>query len=201
MMLSLVFPDHKCHWISPVRHSVAQIAFTTQKCCPCGSSSSFTAASLSIRGGASLYTTQQPLIFIPRIKPTWPLQNQHPPPHNPTTMTKMILMHREAGGLVQPISTHRRRGSAVIYMLMVLVETRRTGPGQGATLCCWWRRFLREQRSTAPTTPQCGKPSAGPHLVQPAGPFTHCLIRRVCWTLLLLFSGAQTLPGLFSNTN
>ncbi len=66
--------------------------------------------------------TEQPLIFKPRIKPTWPLHNQQPPPHNPTTMNKMILIHREAGGLLQPISIHRRRGSAVIYMLMVLVE-------------------------------------------------------------------------------
>lgn len=46
-------------------------------------------------------------------------------------MKKMILMHREDGGLVQPISTHRRRGSAVIYMLMVLVKAMRAGPGQG----------------------------------------------------------------------
>lgn len=132
---------------------------------------------------------------------TWPLHNQHPPPHNPTTMKKMILVHREAGGLVQPISTHRRRGSAVIYMLMVSVEAMEMGPGQGATLWCTLRMFLRVH-SAAQTNPVVWKPSAGPHLVQPAGPFTHCLSRFVCWTLLLLFfSGTQTPPGLFSNTN
>lgn len=63
------------------------------------------------------------------------------PSYNPTTMYKIILMHREASGPVQPI-TCRQRGSAVIYMLMVLLEGMKTG--QGAMLCCQLRRFSRE---------------------------------------------------------
>lgn len=70
--------------------------------------------------------------------------------------------------------------------------------GQGAMLCCQLRRFLRDH-STAHTTSGCGKPSAGPHLVQPASPFTHCLIRCVMVLLLLLFSGTRTLPDLFKH--
>lgn len=51
-------------------------------------------------------------------------------------------MHREAGGLWQPISTHWWRGSAVINMLILLVEAMTMGPGQGATLWCWLRRLM-----------------------------------------------------------
>lgn len=74
-------------------------------------------------------------------------------------MNKTILMHREGGGLVQPIS-RRPRGSAVIYMLMLLLEGMKTG--QGVTLCCQWRRFSRD-RSTV-------------RGVQPASLETHLLV-------------------------
>lgn len=47
-----------------------------------------------------------------------------------------------------------RRGSAVIYMLMALVEAMRTR--QGATLCCQLRRAWRD-RSASQTTTGCGK--------------------------------------------
>lgn len=63
------------------------------------------------------------------------------PSYNPTTMDKTILMHREARGPAQPL-TCRQRGSAVIYMLMVLLEGVKTG--QGGMLCCQLRGFLRE---------------------------------------------------------
>lgn len=70
----------------------------------------------------------------------------------------------------------------------------RMGPEQGVgpCLCCrdgffsslfWWH---------IATPLQWGKPSAGPHLVHSVSPFTHCLLRRVDWTLLLIRSESNT---------
>ena len=83
------------------------------------------------------------------------------------------------------------------------------GRDRGPRPRCKLRRIFEGATARHTQTLGVEKPSAGPHLVQPASPFTHCLIRRVCWTLLLVlllllllfFSGTQTLPGLFSNTN
>jgi len=56
-------------------------------------------------------------------------------------MRKIILIHRETGGLEQPISTHRRRGSAVIYMLMVWRRWE-WGRGRGPRCVASWGVFF-----------------------------------------------------------
>lgn len=124
---------------------------------PWESSTSFSVSSLSGMNSVNLYSTT-PLIFKPWITPTWPLHNQHPPPQNPTTMKKMILMHRETGGLLQPISIHRQRGSAVIYMLMVLVENGARAGGHAVLLVK--EAFEGSQRGT----------------------YNHFVWKTICWT-------------------
>lgn len=114
----------------------------------------------------------------------------HTHTHNPTTMHKTILMHREARGLAQPI-TCRRRGSAVIYMLMVLLEGMKTGPGGsaggGAVGPCWdasWGGFRGTAAQSRAYNQWAWKPicwsSSGP-----PSPFTRCLIGRAGCTLPL----------------
>lgn len=112
----------------------------------------------------------------------------------------MILMHREAGGLFHPISTHGRRGPALICMLMVSVEAMTMGARRGGHAVQQVKAFFfflwgTEQPSRSNPT-WCGKASAGPHLVQPAGPFTHCLIRRASSSSL---PGADTVGRLFKH--
>lgn len=56
----------------------------------------------------------------------------------------------------------------------------------------------QHRSSAAQTITGCIKPSAGPRLVQPARPFTHCSIRHL--KVFLLFSSATwSLPALFKH--
>lgn len=53
---------------------------------------------LSIRRGVSLCATITFDIHTKKIKSTWPLRKHHSTPYNPTTMRRIIVMHREADG-------------------------------------------------------------------------------------------------------
>lgn len=116
---------------------------------------------------SSVYPWRAPNYHIPSDGPS-SVEWSHPdlsaarshPSYNPTTMDKTILMQREARGLVQPI-TCSQRGSAVIYMLMLLLEGVETGQGGP----CWAASWGGFWGNMAQTSSQCGNPSAGPHLV------------------------------------
>lgn len=120
------------------------------------------------------------------------------PSYNPTTMDKTILTHREARGPVQPI-TCRQRGSAVIYMLMVLLEGMKTG--QGAMLCCQLRRVLKEHG----TVQNIQAASVETHLLVLiwSTKSIYMLLNQTCRMRapppLLLSFGTWTLPGPFKH--
>lgn len=74
-------------------------------------------------------------------------------------------MHREADGFGAAYQLHGRRGSVVIYMLMVLAEAMRTG--QGAERRCQQREGRKRRRR---------KRAGAGNRIQPLGVENHLLL-------------------------